>query len=169
MLHQTHCLYLGTLCFLGLGPSSPHCHQTELSPDIQPLVRPCFSTGCSALRTNVQAYSCYNRCLQNRLGGCVKWVCNLWLLDGTLTALAYQLPRVASSVVSFAPVLDVASGQARVGQHAQYCDMFICPRCMSHLACHLLWSQWRFKSLCVHIPSELNHGADALLQQLTFP
>ncbi len=44
-------------------------------------------------------------------------------------------------------------------------------RRMSQLACHLLlWSHTRLKSLrAVHIPGELNHAADALSRQLTFP
>ncbi len=42
---------------------------------------------------------------------------------------------------------------------------------MSQLACHLLlWSHMQFKSLrAVHIPGKLNHAADALSRQLTFP
>ncbi len=42
---------------------------------------------------------------------------------------------------------------------------------MSQLARHLLlWSHMQFKSLrAVHIPGQLNHAADALSRQLTFP
>lgn len=76
-------------------------------------------------RTNVQACCCYNRCLQNRLGGCVKRVCSLWLLDGTLTALAYQLPRVASSAVRPTPVSTIVLGQACVDLHEQHCDGYV--------------------------------------------
>ena len=51
---------------MGMAPRYTSCHHhTDVSPPIQPLVRPCLSTGRRALRTSVPACCCHNRCLQH--------------------------------------------------------------------------------------------------------
>lgn len=47
--------------------------------------------------------------------GCMQWVCSLRLLDRTSTLLAYQLPRVAGSVVGPVEVSAVDLELAHVG------------------------------------------------------
>ncbi|KAL0148839.1 hypothetical protein M9458_055848 [Cirrhinus mrigala] len=73
---------------------------------LQPVVRPCLPTGGSALRTGVQACSGQHRCLYDGLGCRLQRASSFGLLDRTSTALACQLPRVASSVSRrFLPLL----------------------------------------------------------------
>ncbi len=161
---------------------APRCtsgeHHTGVSPLLQPLDRPCLSTGRGALRTSVSACCCHNRCLQHGLGRYMQRAGSLGALDRASTALAHQLPRAAGSASSLAAVSATAVRQACVGLYGQHCgcvvhqpDGGIRSRRMSQLARHLLlWSHTRLKSLrAVHIPGELNRVADALSRQLTFP
>ncbi|KAI2658585.1 hypothetical protein H4Q32_016682 [Labeo rohita] len=75
-------------------------YHSNLSASVQPLVGPCVSTGGSALRTSVQAFCGYNRCFQDWLGCCVQRACSLGYLEGPLSAMAHQLPRVAICALS---------------------------------------------------------------------
>ncbi len=161
---------------------APRCtsgeHHTGVSPLLQPLDRPCLSTGRSALRTSVSACCRHNRCLQHGLGRYMQQAGSLGALDGAATALAHQLPRAAGSASSLAAVSATAVRQACVGPYGQHCGCVVYQpgggirsRRMSQLARHLLlWSHTRLKSLrAVHIPGVLNRAADALSRQLTFP
>ncbi len=152
-------------------------HHTGVSPLLQPLDGPCFSTGQGALRTSVPACCCHNRCLQHGLGCYIQRAGSLGALDGASTALAHQLPRAVGSASGLAAVLATAVRQACVGPYGQHCgcvvhqpDGGIRSRCISQLTRHLLlWSQTWLKSLSsVRIPGELNRAADALSRQLTF-
>ncbi len=162
---------------------APRCtsgeHHTGVSPLLQPLDRPCLSTGRGALRTSVSACCRHNRCLQHGLGRYMQQAGSLGALDGASTALAHQLPRAAGSASSLAAVSATAVRQACVGPYGQHCGCVVYQpggggirsRRMSQLARHLLlWSHTRLKSLrAVHIPGVLNRAADALSRQLTFP
>ncbi len=48
-------------------------HHADVLTHIQPLIRPCLSTGWGALRTSVPACSCHDTCLQDRLGLHLQW------------------------------------------------------------------------------------------------
>ncbi len=61
-------------------------------------------------------------CLCHRLGGHVQRACSVGGLDGSPTALAYQLPRVASSIPCPGPPEGAVTGQACAGPYGQYCD-----------------------------------------------
>ncbi len=104
---------------------APRCtsgeHHTGVSPLLQPLDRPCLSTGRGALRTSVSACCCHNRCLQLGLGRYMQRAGSLGALDGASTALARQLPRAAGSASSLAAVSATAVRQACVGPYGQHC------------------------------------------------
>ncbi len=62
-----------------------------------PVIRPFVSSGRSAPGTGLQACCGLHGCLRQGLGGHVQWACSVGGLDGSPTALAHQLPRVAGS------------------------------------------------------------------------
>ncbi len=92
-----------------------------VSPLLQPLDRPCLSTGRGAPRTSVPAYCCHNRCLQHGLGHYMQRAGSLGALDRAPTALAHQLPGAVGSAFSLAAVPATAVGQARASPHGQHC------------------------------------------------
>ncbi len=100
-------------------------YHTGVSPLLQPLDRPCLSTGWGALRTSVSACCCHNRCLQHGLGCYMQRAGSLGALDGASTALAHQLPRAAGSASSLAAVSATAVRQACVGPYGQYCGCVV--------------------------------------------
>ncbi len=108
---------------------APRCtsgeHHTGVSPLLQPLDRPCLSTGRGALRTSVSACCRHNRCLQHGLGRYMQWAGSLGALDGASTALAHQLPRAAGSASSLAAVSATAVRQACVGPYGQHCGCVV--------------------------------------------
>ncbi len=108
---------------------APRCtsgeHHTGVSPLLQPLDRPCLSTGRGALRTSVSACCCHNGCLQHGLGRYMQRAGSLGSLDGASTALAHQLPRAAGSASSLAAVSATAVRQACVGPYGQHCGCVI--------------------------------------------
>ncbi len=65
---------------------APRCtsgeHHTGVSPLLQPLDRPCLSTGRGALRTSVSACCRHNRCLQHGLGRYMQQAGSLGALTG---------------------------------------------------------------------------------------
>ncbi len=108
---------------------APRCtsgeHHTGVSPLLQPLDRPCLSTGRGALRTSVSACCCHNRCLQHGLWRYMQRAGSLGTLDGASTALAHQLPRAAGSASSLAAVSATAVRQACVGPYEQHCGCVV--------------------------------------------
>ncbi len=108
---------------------APRCtsgeYHTGVSPLLQPLDRPCLSTGRGALRTSVSACCCHNRCLQHGLGRYMQRAGSLGALDGASTALAHQLPRAAGSASSLAAVSATAVRQACVGPYGQHCGCVV--------------------------------------------
>ncbi|KAI2665879.1 Transposon Ty3-G Gag-Pol polyprotein [Labeo rohita] len=108
---------------MGMAPwHTPDWRFPAVSPPIQPVVRPCLPTDRSSLRTGLQACCGSHRCLLHGLGCCMQRASSLGLLDGTSTALAHQLPGVASSASRAASLSPDAPPQARVCPYRQHCD-----------------------------------------------
>lgn len=124
---------------------SPGPSYTGLSLNIHPVVRPYVPSGRSAPGKGVQAYCDLHGCLHHWLGGHVQWVRSVEGVDMPPTALAYQLPRVASSAPCPEPSQRALMRQAHAGlnrQHGDHCihqpTRWSALRCMSQLARHLL-------------------------------
>ncbi len=92
-------------------------------------------------------------------------------MDGSPTALAYQLPQVASSTPDTEPPQRTPLRQGRSGPYGQHGDLCVYQpairfrsRRMSQLARHhLLWSQTYLRSLpAIHIPGVFNQVANEL-------
>ncbi|KAI2644574.1 Dimethylamine dehydrogenase [Labeo rohita] len=108
---------------MGMAPwHTPDWRFPAVSPPIQPVVRPCLPTGRSSLRTGLQACCGSHGCLHHGLGCCMQRASSLGLLDRTSTALAHQLPGVASSASRAASLSSDAPPQARACPHGQHCD-----------------------------------------------
>ncbi len=110
---------MGVAEWHAVGPS-----HTGLPPNLRPVVRPFVSSG-SAPGTGLQACCGLHGCLHHRLGGHVQWACSVGGLDGSPTALAHQLPRVAGSTPGLELSQEALTRQARTGSHGQYCDRCI--------------------------------------------
>ncbi len=55
---------------MGMAPRHiPGLSHPVLPPHLQPMVRPCFSSGRSSPRASIQACCCFDRCLYHGLGG----------------------------------------------------------------------------------------------------
>ncbi|KAI2652499.1 ORF V: Enzymatic polyprotein [Labeo rohita] len=114
-------------------------------------------------------------CLHHGLGCCMQRESSLGLLDRTSTALAHQLPGVASRASRFLPMLRHKHVLVRTDNTATIAYINrqggLRSHRMSQLARHLLlWSQTQLKSLrAVHIPGELNRVANQLSRQPTHP
>ncbi len=80
------------------GPS-----HSSLPPNLHPVVRPFVPFGRSAPGTGLQARCGLHRCLRQGLGGHVQQACSVGGLDGSPTALAHQMPRVAGSTPGLEP------------------------------------------------------------------
>ncbi len=142
------------------GPS-----HSSLPPNLHPMVRPFVPLGRSAPGTGLRACCGLHRCLRQGLGGHVQRACSVGGLDGSPTALAYQLPRVAGST----PGLNRLKRRLR-GEHVlvrtdstatiAYINRQggLRSRRMLQLARHLLlWSRKHLRSLrAIHIPGLLN-------------
>ncbi len=125
------------------GPS-----HSSLPPNLHPVVRPFIPSGRSAPGTGLQARWGLHGCLRQGLGGHVQRACSVGGLDGSPTALAYQLPRVAGSTPGIEPSQETLTRRARTGPYGQHCD-----RCVhqptrwstlpSQLARHLLLWSWK--------------------------
>ncbi len=137
-----------------VGPS-----HSSLPPNLHPVVRPFVPSVRSAPGTGLQARCGLHGCLRQGLGGHVQRACCVGGLDGSPTALAYQLPRVAGSTPGLEPSQETLTRRAHTGPYRQHCD-----RRMSQLARHLLlWSRKHLRSLrAIHIPGVFNRTADEL-------
>ncbi len=99
------------------GPS-----HSSLPPNLHPVVRPFIPSGRSAPGTGLQACCGLHGCLRQGLGGHVQRACSVGGLDGSPTALAYQLPRVAGSTPGLEPSQETLTRRARTGPYIQHCD-----------------------------------------------
>ncbi len=99
------------------GPS-----HSSLPPNLHTVVRPFIPSGRSAPGTGLQARCGLHGCLHQGLGGHVQRACSVGGLDGSQTALAYQLPRVAGSTPGLEPSQETLTRRARTGPYGQHCD-----------------------------------------------
>ncbi len=97
-------------------------HHPVLPSHLQPMVGPCLSSGRSSPRASIQARCCFNRRLCHGLGGHVQRARSRGALDRAPAAVAYQLPRVAGSIVCSAPLQNAATREAYTGPFGQHCD-----------------------------------------------
>ncbi len=100
----------------------PGSDYTGLTQDLQAVVRSLVPSGRSAPGAGIQACCGIHRCLIHRLGSHVQRARSIRGLDGSPTALAYQLPRVASSTPCPEPSQRAPSAQGRSGPYGQHCD-----------------------------------------------
>ncbi len=149
----------------------PGSDYTGLPQDLQAVVRSLVPSGRSAPGAGIQTCCGIHRCLDHRLGSHVQRARSIRGLDGSPTALAYQLPRVASSTPCAEPsqrslqrkdVLVRTDNTATVAYINRQGGLR--SRRMSQLARHLLlWSQKHLRSLrAIHIPGVFNRAADEL-------
>ncbi len=99
------------------GPS-----HSSLPPNLHPVVRPFISSGRSAPGTGLQAHCGLHRHLRQGLGGHVQRACSVGGLDGSPTALAHQLPRVAGSTPGLEPSQETLTRRACTSPYGQHCD-----------------------------------------------
>ncbi len=97
-------------------------NHSSLPPNLHPVVRPFIPSGRSAPGTGHQARCGLHGCLRQGLGGHVQRACSVGGLDGSPTALAYQLPRVAGSTPGLEPSQETLTRRARTGPYGQHCD-----------------------------------------------
>ncbi len=100
----------------------PGSDYTGLPQDLQAVVRSLVPSGRSAPGAGIQACCGIHRCLDHKLGSHVQRARSIRGLDGSPTALAYQLPRVASSTPCPEPSQSAPSAQGRSGPYRQHCD-----------------------------------------------
>ncbi len=100
----------------------PSGNHSGMPSNLQPVVRPLVSPGRSAPRTGVPACCGLHGCLCHWLGCHVQRAYSVRGVDGPPTALARQLPRVASSTPCPGPPEGAVMGQACAGPYGQYCD-----------------------------------------------
>ncbi len=100
----------------------PSGNHSGMPPNLQPVVRPLVSPGRSAPRASVPACCGLHGCLCHWLGCHVQRAYSVRGVDGPPTALAHQLPRVASSTPCPGPPEGAVTGQACAGPYGQYCD-----------------------------------------------
>ncbi len=100
----------------GHGSAAPGPSHTALPPKLHPMVKPFISSG-SAPGTGLQACCGLHECLHHRLGGHIQRACSVGGLDGSPTALAHQLPRVAGSTPGLELSQEALTRQARTGPH----------------------------------------------------
>ncbi len=100
----------------------PSGNHSGMPPSLQPVVRPLVSSGRSAPRAGVPACCGLHGCLCHWLGCHVQRACSVRGVDGSPTALARQLPRVASSTPCPEPPERAVTGQECAGSYGQHCD-----------------------------------------------
>ncbi len=101
-------------------------HQVQITPAcrkyLQPVDRSFVPSGRSAPGTGLQACCGIHGCLGHWLGSHVQRARSVRGMDGSPTALAYQLPRVAGSTPCLEPPQRAPSGQGRSGPYGQRGD-----------------------------------------------
>ncbi len=100
---------------------SPGSDYTNLPQNLQP-VRSLVPSGRCAPGAGIQTCCGIHGCLGHRLGSHAQRARSIRGLDGSPTALAYQLPRVAGSTPCLEPPQRAPSAQGRSGPYGQHCD-----------------------------------------------
>ncbi len=101
-------------------------HHVQITPACCKIFSPW--TDPSFFRAGVpleQACCGIHGCLGHRLGSHVQQARSVSGMDGSPTALAYQLPRVAGSTPCLEPPQRAPLGQGRSGPYGQYCDRWV--------------------------------------------
>ncbi len=109
----------------GVGVAEQHAEgpsHSSLPPNLHPVVRPFIPSGRSAPGTGLQARCGLHRRLRQGLGGHVQRACSVGGLDGSPTALAHQLPRVAGSTPGLEPSQEMLTRRACTSPYGQHCD-----------------------------------------------
>ncbi len=101
---------------------SPGSDYTGLPQNLQPVDRSLVPSGRSAPGADIKACCGTHGCLGHLLGSHVQWARSVRGMDGSPTALAYQLPRVAGSTPCLELPQRAPLGQGRSGPYRQYCD-----------------------------------------------
>ncbi len=108
---------------VGVGTRySPGSDYTGLPQNLQPVVRSLVPSGRSGPWSRYPACGGIHGCLGHWLGSHVQRARSVRGLDGSPTALAYQLPRAAGSTPGLEPPQRAPSGQGRSGPYGQHCD-----------------------------------------------
>ncbi len=144
---------------------SPGSDYTGLPQDLQAVVRSLVHSGRSAPRAGIQACCGIHGCLGHRLGSHVQRARSIRGLDGSPTALAYQLPRVAGSTPCLEPSQRAPSAQGRSGPYGQHCDRCVYqPARRFTLPLHVATRPPPpLRSLrAIHIPGVFNRAAEEL-------
>ncbi len=101
---------------------SPGSDYTDLPQNLQPVVRSLIPSGRCAPGAGIQTCCGIHGCLGHRLGSHVQRARSIRCLDGSPTALANQLPRVAGSTPCLELPQRAPSAQGRSGPYGQHCD-----------------------------------------------
>ncbi len=101
---------------------SPGSDYTDLPQNLQPVVRSLIPSGRCAPGAGIQTCCGIHGCLGHRLGSHVQRARSIRCLDGSPTALANQLPRVAGSMPCLELPQRAPSAQGRSGPYGQHCD-----------------------------------------------
>ncbi len=96
--------------------------ETRYSQNLQPVVRSLIPSGRNAPGAGIQACCGIHGCLGHRLGSHVQRAHSVRGLDGSPTALAYQLPRAAGSTPGLELPQRAPSRQGRSGPYGQHYD-----------------------------------------------
>ncbi len=144
---------------------SPGSDYTGLPLNLQPVDRSLVPLCRSAPGASIQACCVTHGCLGHWLGSHIQWPRSVRGMDGSSTALAYQLPQVASSTSGPDPpqgrlqvkdVLVPTDNTVTFAYFNRQCGLR--SRRMSQLTRYLiLWSQKHLRSLrAIHIPEVFN-------------
>ncbi len=154
------------------GSTLDPTHPPFLPPNLHPVLRPFVSLGRNAPETGLQAGCGLHGCLRQGLGEHVQRACSVGGLDGSPTALAHQLPRVAASTPALEPSQEARTRGEQVLVRTNNTATIayinrqggLRTRRMSQLARHLLlWSPKHLRLLRgIHIPGLLNRAANEL-------
>ncbi|XP_051745764.1 uncharacterized protein LOC127510229 [Ctenopharyngodon idella] len=115
---------------------------TELPSHSHQVVGPFVPAGWSSPRTSVQACCGPHRCLCHGVGGHVQQACSVGSVDGASTAVAYQLPRVASSISCTGPLPGAVDRQACTDLLGQHCGRCVHQPSGWSTPCQWFYSQW---------------------------
>ncbi len=122
---------------------SPGSDYTGLPLNLQPVDRSLVPLCRSAPGASIQACCVTHGCLGHWLGSHIQRPRSVRGMDGSSTALAYQLPQVASSTSGPDPPQRTPSSQGRSGPYRQHSDLCVFQPSMrftlpSHVTTHPL-------------------------------
>ncbi len=109
---------------IGISLERPICFEWQ---SLRNAAKPsaCSRSPCFFCRSVPRAGVVFMDAFAAQLGCHVQWACSVRGVDGCPTALANQLPRVASSMPCPGPPESAVTGQACAGPHRQHCDRWV--------------------------------------------